>query len=258
MLPTHSGLLKIAIFRKNMKLGIEESKINQFWPDFEPLDSEFISDEKNVEIKNEKISIAKKYVKDLLIFDWVKFVGISGSVAAGTLQEKDDIDLFIVVKNDRMWLYRGIILLRLLSSSVRRMWGEKEVANKLDTNFICEERGVVFKPGNIFIAHELLYLIPIYNEGYYDNLLDYNAELLGKYEIKRELKSPNSSRSLLGVLDFMAFNLQLLYMKIYKHDPEIMRLKINNRLGRIAFYPKGYNLGKVREYKELKSKYPKL
>lgn len=257
MLPSHSGLLKIAIFRKNMKLGIEKSKIDQFWPDSEPIDSEFLSDEKNVEIKKNKIAIAKSHIKDLLLFDWVKFIGISGSIAAGTLQEKDDIDLFIVVKNDRMWLYRGVILVKFLSTSVRRMWGEKEVKNKLDTNFICEERGVVYKPGNIFIAHELLYLIPIYNEEYYQDLLDLNAELLKKFDIKRELKTPNRSRSLLGVLDFFAFNLQLLYMKISKHDPELMRLKINNRLGRIAFYPKGYNLGKVREYKELKNTYTK-
>ena len=54
---------------------------------------------------------SKKYISFFQILGFVKFIGISGSVAAKIANPEDDIDLFIVVKNGSSWLYRGILKL---------------------------------------------------------------------------------------------------------------------------------------------------
>jgi hypothetical protein len=80
----------------------------------------------------------------------VKFVGISGSIAANIYKKGDDIDLFIVVANNWSWIYRGIIkLLLTLRGRVARNYSDKDVEKSLCLNFIVEERALT-SPKSIF------------------------------------------------------------------------------------------------------------
>ena len=92
MQPTTKILLELIKFRSLMNVSLSKSKIKYIWGKkfFKSLDRELLEklkEEKNLNVE-EKIDIAKKGISKLMLFDWVKFLGISGSVAAGFAKKK--------------------------------------------------------------------------------------------------------------------------------------------------------------------------
>ena len=248
---------QVILFRKNMGVKTPKEKVCFFWgQSFEDLKG--LSNLKQTKRIEEKVQIVKENIKNMLFFDWVQFIAVTGSVAAGTVKEKDDIDVFIVVKNDRMWLYRAILTMKLGGKSLRRVWG-KPFKDKIDTNFICEERGLQFNTESIFVLHELLFMIPVYNEGYYEKILNFNHRLLKSYCIEREKENVNKQGNfLLRVLDKVAFSLQYIYMILKKHKPNYKRLRRNNKKGRIAFFPEDFRREKVKEFKKFSKNFNRV
>ena len=102
--------------------------------------------------------------KFLFLYNWVRFVGISGSVSAGFAKEDDDIDLVIVVRDGCAWIYRGILTLRNIKSHFMRTKRDGEnVKDLFCINFVIEEKGLTLD-SDIFNFHELMYLIPLHND----------------------------------------------------------------------------------------------
>ena len=205
---------------------------------------------KKINLKQErvilsKIRIAKRNMDILLVSDWVKFIGVSGSVAAGFAKEEDDIDLFIVVRNGSAWIYRGIIRLRNLFKHVIRVKRDGEnVKNLFCTNYIVEERGLSLER-DIFNLHELMYMIPIYQKRYLSSIFSENRWLETEYLVDKGLF--NSKRRVyrgvnifIVILNYLAYLLQVLFMLISNHKPEIKRIQTNYSEGRIQFFPSDY------------------
>ncbi len=245
-------ILQVILYRKNMKTFIPKEKLEYFWgKGFGHLlgDEKRLSDGKLVK---KKVKLVKKNIDLLLFLNWVQFIAITGSVAAGLGKKEDDIDVFIVVKNNRMWLYRAILTIKLGFKSLRRVWG-KPYKDKIDTNFICEERGLWFDTKSIFILHELLFMIPVYKKDYYENLLCINSKLLNHFAVEREECGVNISKNyFLSFFNFLAFLLQYMYMILRNHKPNYKRLIKNNKKGRIAFFPEDFRKKKVMEYKKFR------
>ncbi len=242
------------LFRKNMKALTTKDELESFWKDLpqETLKECKERGLKEKKLRKKKISIVKKHIKEFLFLDWVQFISITGSVAAGIPKNNDDIDVFIVVKNNRMWLYRAILTLKLGRKSLRRVW-DSPVKDKIDTNFICEERGLWFNTESIFVLHELLFMIPVYKEEYYEKILNINHKLLENYCIKRKKEYVNTSKNIpLIFLDKAAFFLQYMYMLFRNHRPNWKRLVKNNKKGRIAFFPEDFRRKKMEEFENLK------
>ncbi len=247
-------VLQLILFRKNMKASTSKEKLKSFWgKDFKNLLEKDVSKTlKKERIIKKKINVVKKHIKEFLFFDWVQFISITGSVAAGIPKKEDDIDVFIAVKNNRMWLYRAILTLKLGTKSLRRVW-KKPFKDKIDTNFICEERGLWFNTESIFVLHELLFMIPVYNKEYYEKILNVNYKLLRNYGIERKEEEVNKkSNYILSFLDKIAFVLQYMYMFLRNHKPNTKRIKKNNKKGRIAFFPENFRKEKVKEFENLK------
>lgn len=247
---TKQKISQLVLFRKNMGVKTPKEKVVFFWgKNFKNIQA--IENFKREKFVEKKINIVRENINSILFLDWVKFVGITGSVAAGTAKEKDDIDVFIVVKNNRMWLYRAILTTRLGKESLRRVWG-KPFKNKIDTNFICEERGLWFNAESIFVLHELLFMIPVYNEEYYEKILGVNHKLLENFCIERKKVEVNKKGNLFfKILDKFAFALQYTYMLVKNHKPDYKRLKRNNKKGRIAFFPENFRKEREEEYRKL-------
>ncbi len=243
---------EVKFFRQNMGMSLTKDKIEEFWgKGLEVLGEPCVSNSKIVDYK---VGVVKDSLEKLLMFDWVKFIGITGSVACGNVKESDDVDVFIVVKNNRSWLYRGLLVFRLGFNSVRRVWG-KCYRDKIDTNFICEERGLSFDTKSIFVLHELMYMIPAYNEDYYQDILSFNHLLFKNFGIQIPEKVINRQKHpFLIILNYLAFIFQCMYMFFAGHKPDIRRLNENNKMGRIEFFPKGFQIQKIREYEKLKRK----
>ncbi len=246
-------ILSLILFKSNMGLTLSREKVRYIWgydisskiskSVFKQLDD---IEYGNSKIIKQKLKIAKKNLNILFISDWVKFVGISGSVAAGFAKEEDDIDLFIVVKNGCAWIYRGVLTVRNIFNHVIRTKRDRgNVKDLFCMNLIVEERGLQFD-ADIFNFHELMYLIPIYRKKYLKKILGRNLWLVDKYMINKELVDSIDSESdttvniVLRFINICSFLLQLIYMFFTGHRPDIYRLLGNYKMGRIEFFPKDY------------------
>ncbi len=201
-----------------------------------------------------KVNIAKDNVSFLLIGNLVKFIGISGSVGSGFAKEEDDIDIFVVTRNGGMWLYRALVQIKNIFHRKIRIKGEKDVKDKFCLNLIAEEKGLKFD-NDIFNFNELMYLIPIYNEKYINYIYSQNRWLETEYKIKKEnmitkVKPQKEVNIFLQILNTFLYYLQLIYMKLARHRPDLERIRENSKKGRIEFFPKKFRERKVSNYIE--------
>ncbi|MHC1716532.1 MAG: nucleotidyltransferase domain-containing protein [Candidatus Dojkabacteria bacterium] len=243
-------------FRSLMGLSVSQEDTRKIWGKkfFKSLDAEYhktLKENLNINVDN-KLEIAKKNLQKILIFNWVKFVGVSGSVGAGFAKEDDDIDLFIVVRNSTMWLYRGILSLWNIFHGQIRTKAHKNVKDKFCINLISEERDLYFE-NDIFNFHELMYVKPIYNEKYLEYIYSKNDWLQKEYKVKSEMLrtrvvEQKRASFLLIFLNYCAFLLQLLFMLLFRHSPEVGRLKENFKNGKIEFFPMEYRESALKNY----------
>lgn len=235
--------IELMKFREKMGLVVSKEKAKYIWGKnfLKGNDIEFEEEDINVEV-GRKVEIARNGLKYLQVFGLLKFVGISGSVGAGFAKEEDDIDVFLVVKNNTAWIYRGMIAIRnIFHNRIRRMGSRNIVRDKFCVNLICEERDLRFD-SDIFNFHELMYLIPIFNDKYLNYIYSQNSWLRNDCGVKSELLMnrvfvSKKSNWLVSVINFKFFVLQLLFMIISFHRPEVSRLWRNYKKGRIEFFP---------------------
>ena len=246
---------ELVLFKSNMGLKLSIRKLQYIWGKgiIKGLDEDVLKNlergtkEESSNIALKKIGIANERVKFLLVSNWVRFIGISGSVAAGFTKEHDDIDLFIVVRDGSAWIYRGILTLRNIFNHITRTSRDGDTVKDLFCiNFIVEERGLELE-SDIFNFHELMYLIPLYNERYLNHIYRKNTWLLTKYFINKELvvsreREIKRVNIFLRVINWFAYIAQILFMILSGHRPEIGRLLSNYRDGRIEFFPKDYKM----------------
>lgn len=192
-----------------------------------------------------KYILARSKVNELLIKDWVKFIGISGSVAAGFAKDDDDIDIFLVVKNNTAWIYRLILQIKNIRSNIIRTKRLKNVKDKFCMNYIVEERGLSM-PEDIFTFHELMYIKPIYKEDYLKVIYAHNS-WLKNWKVKNSLINKDYSdikttdkNILVSILNDIAYVLQIVFMCISLHKPDIKRIIEEYKNGQISFYEKDF------------------
>lgn len=239
---------KLQEFRSLFGMGITREESIRIWGEKY---GNVLKDKDNRYVE-EKNSLARKNIPFLLFGDLVKFIGISGSVGSGFAKEDDDIDIFVVTRNGTMWLYRALVQIKNIFHRKIRVKGEKDVKNKLCLNLIAEERGLTFDT-DIFNFNELMYLIPIYNEKYINYIHSQNEWLVSEYGMKKEnmitkVKPQREANILLRILNKLLYYLQLIYMKLARHRPDLKRIQENFKKGRIEFFPKKFRERKIKEY----------
>lgn len=179
----------------------------------------------------------------LLVRDWVKFIAITGSVAARICHDNDDIDVFVVVKDNRLWLYRLIMwfktigkvkisrekFIKIRKSVDHEIEFKSKLKDYLCINFICEERGLSFEPQDLFTFHEIYHMHPVYNEGFFNEILIRNQWLETMYSAQIPKVNNVSSHHPSKVHEFvmksinnMVFLPQLLYMWFHGVNPRIV------------------------------------
>lgn len=246
-------------FRARIPANLSKDKVEDVWGINVSNDElpSLIEPRKN--IIEEKIEIVRESLEWIVIKPFVKFIGVSGSIASEFAKESDDIDLFIVTKNDTVWIYRLYIYIKDLFRSRIRSKGNPEVKNKLCINFLAEQRALHFEE-DIFNLNELLFLKPVYNKSFLNILFLNNPWLrenymvsekfLGQKDLKvREVKEITKRNYLLLPINFIAFVGQLIFMIVMGHEPDLKRLLNGFRKGRVQFYPKGFKNEKIRGVK---------
>ncbi|MDO8576989.1 MAG: hypothetical protein Q7R82_01460 [Candidatus Daviesbacteria bacterium] len=121
---------------------------------------------------------AKILSQILKIIPWIKLVGVSGGLALHNASKKDDIDLFIIIGRNRLWISRLLTLGLLSLIGQRRKVGEKgrKIAGKLCFNILLEEDRLEQENKDIFVAHEILQMKVLWQrDGVYSKYLEDNS-----------------------------------------------------------------------------------
>lgn len=243
-------------FRSVIPANLTIKKVKEVWGvNFEEKKlARVIEPRKNI-IK-EKMHIARDSMNIFLLPTFVKFVGVSGSVGSEFAKKEDDIDLFIVTKNDTVWIYRILLYIKNLFGKKIRSKGDQDVKDKFCINFLVEERALQFED-DIFNLNELLYLKPLYNKKYLSVIYLNNSWLKDKYFVSNkflkkesikvsDIKNLKKRRYLLIPINFLAFIMQFIYMFIRNHKPDLRRLLRGFKKGKVEFYSKSFKVDKMR------------
>ncbi|MBI2033414.1 MAG: hypothetical protein HYT10_03075 [Candidatus Levybacteria bacterium] len=215
----------------------------------------------------EKLIIAKRIAKILSYIPTIKLIGVSGAVAMQNAKEEEDIDLFFVTKKRQSWITRLLVIFLLRVTGMGRKRGEDDIRNKICANMFMSEESLLSPPEkrNIYIAHEMAQLIPLYEkENMYSEFLQSNSwignhlpnykEVIKKKK-KRICKFPRATvilNFLLGGLLYLcediAYVLQVAYMR-----PHITSETVKKNF--LAFHPIDYEKKVMRLYEEKLKRY---
>lgn len=128
-------------------------------------------------ISQKKINVARRVANVLSFIPTILFVGLSGSIASGNAAATDDIDFFIIVKKNKLWVSRFFILLFLEFLRVRRTKWDKRAENKVCVNLLVDETQLEFVSDrhDLYTAHEIAQLVPFINKNTtYEKFLNKN------------------------------------------------------------------------------------
>lgn len=152
---------------------------------------------RDFERAKELISSNSKMLKTISKLPIVKFIGISGSIAAGnpvdTKEKKADLDLFIITRNQCIWFF-------YLFDSFYRFFNrkkKKEGGVYLCMNHIYDESDLRIYNQNFYTANELYNLKLYYGEDTYKKFIASNPWVSGFFpgfgELKGNIKMNKSS-----------------------------------------------------------------
>ncbi|MBA3723416.1 MAG: hypothetical protein H0W89_00785 [Candidatus Levybacteria bacterium] len=119
---------------------------------------------KNLPEVEKKLKIAQKVAKRLSSIATIAFIGISGGLAAQNVTPDDDIDLFIIVKKDSVFISRFLIMVLLQSMGIRRRYGQKRAPNKVCVNLLIDETALTWPNAkqDVYIAREIAQIQPLF------------------------------------------------------------------------------------------------
>jgi hypothetical protein len=164
--------------------SIENGSINEISKELEVLlerqlirrkdDYYYLWDETTIKKRIKGNTLSLKYLKMaryvgkfISCFPFIRGVYISGSLSKGYMDKDSDIDFFVITAPGRLWFSRTMIILfkKLFLFNSRKF---------LCPNYFIDTDHLELPEHNIFTAKELKYLIPLYNEDLYKQLLKSN------------------------------------------------------------------------------------
>jgi len=107
-------------------------------------------------------------------FPFVKAVMASGSFSKDYMDEKSDLDFFIVTESGKLWIARTLLVLykRILLFNSHKYFC---------INYLVDETHLEIEEKNLFTATELASLIPLQNPNMYKKLIAANTWLKGVF-----------------------------------------------------------------------------
>jgi hypothetical protein len=191
-----------------------------------------------------KIKIAENVAVILRKIPWVKLIGITGGVARKNAKREDDIDLFFIVSEKRLWLTRVIIVLIL--KGLGRYRRSDKFADMVCPNMFVAENALSMKPQDLYTAHEIFLMKPLYvkdnldlrfyrNNSWAKKYLSKQYEIMSKHKLRLSKNKkrywPKAIRIFWNYLEKEARDFQLLYMS-QKKTTEVVSEKL------IKFHPR--------------------
>lgn len=137
---------------------------------------------------------------------FVRMVAIANTVADRSARKESDIDVFIVIKDGRLFLARLMITLLLHVLRLRRHG--RFVANRICLSFFITDaafnlKRVALAPFDIYLLYWIAELRPVLDDGAYSEFRKYNRWALRRFpKVKSEL-APYRPSKIAAVLEFL-------------------------------------------------------
>lgn len=221
--------------------------------------------EKNVDIKikrkiesSKKISLAYGVCEIISYIPFVLFLGISGGLSMENSDKKDDIDLFVVTSKNRVWTARLFIIIVLKLLNKHRGRKDKSVRNKICLNMLIDESHLSFsKEKNIYMAHEIAQLIPVFDrKNIYKKIIAKNLwvnNFLPNVFIDIGKKNYLKSKKLIFVVVFDVLEFIVKYFQLWYIRRHITIEKVED--GFLSFHPFNYSDYIISSYGDKLKKY---
>lgn len=108
-------------------------------------------------LAEQRLTAARKFSKIIARFPFVRAVLLSGSISKGVMDEKSDIDYFIITAPNRLWIVRSALVL------FRRIFLFNSRKN-FCTNYFIDTNNLSIPDHNYFTAIEYCTLVPMYGQ----------------------------------------------------------------------------------------------
>jgi len=125
----------------------------------------------------QKLTSARRFASVLTkLIPWFMTIAVTGSVAYGSAGKRDDIDLFIITKRNRLWLsiFFALVLVRVFKT----LRLEPTHLLPFCMSYVHDEYGFrneTRKSVNPLFARELLKAVPLVGKSHYRRLLEENG-----------------------------------------------------------------------------------
>ncbi len=112
--------------------------------------------------------LAKAYAHRLASVPFVRMVALTGAVAMHNASHaNDDIDFMLVTAADRVWLARGLAIVLVYWARARGV--------SLCPNYVVAENRLAQNRQDLYVAHEIAQMLPLYGQAVYQRLWQENA-----------------------------------------------------------------------------------
>jgi len=184
--------------------------------------SKTVNWDKRYKISKNKIYKSKDVFKSLSKIPWIRMLAVTGSVSNYSASSNNDIDLFIITKNNRLWLTRFFVVLILKIYKKYRL----DSKNDLCPNLYLTESEMTWpnEDRNIYIAHSIITMQPIINkDSTYFRFLTKNFWIFDYFkhfslstnenDFIKDLKLKHTKNHLFDLIETIFSAAQRIYMK---------------------------------------------
>lgn len=118
-----------------------------------------------VKLIEEKMKIAVQGIKKIARVPFVKAVFVCNTLGYGVVDEDSDIDVFIIVRQGRLFIARALVTMYLGLTRIRRT--KKKIKNKICLSFYTADNNLdlenISVENDIYLVYWLGVLIPVYD-----------------------------------------------------------------------------------------------
>ncbi len=119
---------------------------------------------------------SEKYIKKLQIVPFLKMASVCNNLAFGKVDEKSDIDIFIIAKKGRLFFVRTFVTFLLHICGVRRH--EDKINGRFCLSFFIDDYDLslekIANENDIYLAYWVKSMIPLIDDGVSSEFLDKN------------------------------------------------------------------------------------